>query len=182
MVSSTNTSAVLSGSLCIVDVTTPSGRNKSAADDDIMQYMKQALSDDDVIASLASKIADIVANKIGDRLDLLEKTMIEKDKRIDKLKQALDELEQYSRRSPVRVSGIHEKARGDQLDTIVTTLFNDMDVPLTLNNVNRTHRIDHKQKSLPTSNHPNQVHDSQEASQRQTANCLHLGRSDPEKS
>ena len=102
---------------------------------------KQALNDDDVIASLASKIAALVANKIGDRLDLLEKTLIEKDKRFDLLGQALDDLEQYSRRSPVSVSGIQENGSGEQLDTVVTALFNDMDMPLTLNNVNRTHRI-----------------------------------------
>ena len=117
----------------------PSGRKKLAADGEIMQYAKQALNDDDVIASLASKIADIVANKISDRLDLLEKRMVEKDKRIDQLEQALDNLELYRRRSSVRVSGIQGNASGEQLDTIVTTMLNDMDVPLTLNNVNRTH-------------------------------------------
>ena len=45
----------------------PFGRKKSVADDEMMQCVKQALKDDDVIATLASKIADIVANKITDR-------------------------------------------------------------------------------------------------------------------
>ena len=60
----------------------PSGRKKSAADDEMMQCVKQALKDDDVIATLASKIADIVANKINDHL---EKNLKEKDQRIDQL-------------------------------------------------------------------------------------------------
>ena len=47
----------------------PSGRKKSAADGEMMQCVKQALKDDDVIATLASNIADIVANKINDRLN-----------------------------------------------------------------------------------------------------------------
>ena len=130
----------------------PSGRKKSTADDEMMQCVKQALKDDDVIATMASKIADIVANKINDRLNHLERTLKEKDQRIDQLEktlgsridqleQSLDNLEQYSRRSSVRVSGIKEKADGEQLDTILADLFTDMDVHLTLNNVNRAHRI-----------------------------------------
>ena len=88
----------------------PSGRKKSTADDEMMQCVKQALKDDDVIATMASNIADIVANKINDRLNHLEKTLKEKDQRIDQLEktlgsridqleQSLDNLEQYSRRS-----------------------------------------------------------------------------------
>ena len=101
---------------------------------------------------LAGKIADIVANKINDRLNLLENTLKQKDQRIDQLKknlgtridqleQSLDNLEQCSRRSSVRVCGFKEKADGEQLDTIPADLFTDMDVPLTRNNVNRAHRI-----------------------------------------
>ena len=129
----------------------PSGRKKSVADDEMMQCVKQALKDDDVIETLASKIADIVAHKINDRLHL-DKNLKEKDQRIDQLRktldsridqleQSLDNLEQYSRRSSVRFSGIKEKADGEQLDTILADLFTDMDVPLILNNVNRAHRI-----------------------------------------
>ena len=63
----------------------PSGRKKSAADDEMMQCVKQALKDDGVIATLASMIADSVANKINDRLNHLEKNLKEKDQRIDQL-------------------------------------------------------------------------------------------------
>ena len=121
----------------------------------------------DVIATLAGKIADIVANKINDRLNLLEKNLKEKDQRIDQLEknlgtridqleQSLDNLEQYSRRSSVRVSGIKEKADGEQLDTILTDLFTDMDVHLTLNNISRAHRIGPR-TSLTIRQHSRQV-------------------------
>ena len=145
----------------------PSGRKRSTADDEILQCVKRALGDDDVIATLAGKIADSVANKINDRLNLLEKNLKEKDQRIDQLEknlgtrtdqleQSLDNLEQYSRRSSVRVSGIKEKADGEQLDTILTDLFTDMDVPLTLNNVNRAHRIGPR-TSITNRQHSRQV-------------------------
>ena len=103
----------------------PFGRKKSSADDEMMQCVKQALKDDDVIATLASRIADIVANNINDRLKHLEKTLKEKHQRIDQLEKknlgsridqlelSLDNLVQYSRRSSVRVSGI-EPASGSR--------------------------------------------------------------------
>ena len=43
----------------------PSGRKKLTADDELLQCVKRALEDDDVIATLAGKIADIVANNIN---------------------------------------------------------------------------------------------------------------------
>ena len=145
----------------------PSGRKKSTADDEILQCVKRALGDDDVIATLAGKIADIVADKINDRLNILEKNLKEKDLRIDQLEktlgtridqveQSLDNLEQYSRRSSVRVSGIKEQTDGEQLETILTNLFTDMDVPLTLNNINRAHRIGPR-TSITNRHHSRQV-------------------------
>ena len=126
-----------------------------------------SIGDDDVIATLAGKIAVIVANKINDRLNLLEKNLKEKDQRIDQLEknlgtridqleQSLDNLEQYSRRSSVRVSGIKEKADGEQLDTILKDLFTDMDVHLTLNNISRAHRIGPR-TSITNRQHSRQV-------------------------
>ena len=157
----------MTGPYCVTSAM-PSGRKKSTADDEILQCVKRALGDDDVIATLAGKIADIVADKINDRLNILEKKKLkEKDLRIDQLEktlgtridqveQSLDNLEQYSRLSSVRVSGIKEKTDGEQLETILTDLFTDMDVPLRLNNVNRAHRIGPR-TSLTNRQHSRQV-------------------------
>jgi len=103
-----------------------------------------------VLTTLASRIADIVAAKINDRLSYLDKTLKQKEQRTDHLELtmgsridqlALDNLELYIRRPSVRVSGINENTDGEQLDAIVTELFNDMDLPIPMSNVNRTHRI-----------------------------------------
>ena len=57
----------------------PTGRKKSTADDEFVQHVKRAVSDDEVFAITASQIAEIVANKINDRLNQLEKTLKEKE-------------------------------------------------------------------------------------------------------
>ena len=131
----------------------PTGWKKSTAGDEpmaVMQLVKEALRDDEVLTTLASRIADIVVAKIKDRLSHLEKTLKQKAQRIDQLEQtissridqlALDNIEQYSRRLSVRVSGIKENTDGEQLDAIVTKLFNDMELPLTISNINTAHRI-----------------------------------------
>ena len=93
----------------------PTGRQKSTANCEHMQHVKRALSDAEVLTITASQIAEMVANKINDRLNRLQKTPKEKEQRIDQLgqtlgsridqlEQALDKLNQHSRRSSVRVS------------------------------------------------------------------------------
>ena len=112
----------------------PIGRKKSTAGDEpmaIMQLVKEALGDDEVPTTQASRIADIVAADINDRLSHLEKTLKENEQRIDQLEQtmgsrvdqfeqALDNLMRSRRRSSVRVSGIKENTDGEQLESNVT--------------------------------------------------------------
>lgn len=57
----------------------PTGRTKSTTtDDDLMLHIKLALSDDVVIETLASRIAEIVADKINNRIIQLEMASKEK--------------------------------------------------------------------------------------------------------
>ena len=79
----------------------------------------------------------MVADKINNRLDHLEKALTKKDARINQLEQAVDNLEQYS-----LITGVEENKDGEQLDKFVTDLFVDMGVKLTTANINRTHRIE----------------------------------------
>ena len=124
--------------------------------DELVEQIKLALSDDDVIAALATRIATIVADKINRRLENLEKELTDKDARIEQLEQAVDNLEQYSRRSSVRITGIVEHKDGEQIDKIITDLFNDMDMPLKMDHINRAHRIGPR-KSATNKNHSRQI-------------------------
>ena len=67
-------------------------------------------------------------------------------------------MEQYSRQSSVRVTGIKEHD-GEDLDRIVTNLIDDMNVQdMNINNINRMHRVGPRnslrKKSCATSNNP----------------------------
>ena len=68
----------------------------------------------------------------------------------------LDHMEQYSRRSSVRVTGIKEQD-GEDLDRIVINLMNDMDVQdMDINNINRMHRVGPR-NSLTNKNYARQI-------------------------
>ena len=68
-------------------------------------------------------------------------TLTEKEALINELEQGVDNLEQYSIRSSVCITGIEENKYGEQLDKIVTDLFVDLALKLTNANHNRTHSI-----------------------------------------
>jgi hypothetical protein len=65
-------------------------------------------------------------------------------------------MEQYSRRSSVRVTGIKEHD-GEDLDQIITNLIDNMNVQdVTINNINRMHRV-RPRNSLTNKNHARQI-------------------------
>ena len=78
----------------------------------------------------------------------MDKSLRDKDEQIKQLEEhvkrvdvQLDHMEQYSRRSSVRVTGIKEHD-GEDLGRIVTNLKDDMNVQdLNINNANRMHRV-----------------------------------------
>lgn len=74
---------------------------------------------------------------------------------ISHLKQRMDDMEQYSRRTCLKISGIKENGKFENTDNLVLDVINDLILPntgrtLTLEHIGRTHRI-----GKPNSN-PNQ--------------------------
>ena len=55
----------------------------------------------------------------------------------------LDDLEQYSRRNSVRISGITENEKGEDIENNITSVLDDMKMStkITLKDINRVHRI-----------------------------------------
>ena len=79
--------------------------------------------------------------------DAMDKSLRDNDEQIKQLEEhlkrvdaQLDHMEQYSRRSSVRVTGIKEHD-GEDLGRVVTNLKDDMNVQdMNISNINRMHR------------------------------------------
>ena len=108
-----------------------------------MNQIKDAMKDENVVAYIATEIADLVTMKVNKRLDSVEKALSEKGNKMKHLKEKathletkLDDLEQHSRRNSVRTSGI----KGNEN---VEDMLEDMKVSdnITLKYINRAHRI-----------------------------------------
>jgi len=116
--------------------------------------------DDEAVASKLKKIlcpdydqlADIVAAKLGVRLKKLENQLNEKDdiidsltKRLEDAENKLDDTEQYSRRTSVRIAGIPEEPTENVQDK-VTKVFEAMKLQPVINRVHRVGPKDSKAK------------------------------------
>lgn len=102
------------------------------------------------------QLADVVAAKLSVRLKKLEDELEKKDemiislkKRLEDVENKLDDTEQYSRRTSVRISGIPEEATEDVADK-VTKVFEVMKVKPVINRVHRVGpRIPHSKEPRP---------------------------------
>ena len=120
------------------------------APDELMSQIRDALKNENVVAYIAIKIADLVVTKMNKGLDSLEQALSEKyckskllEEKTTHLEAKLDDLEQYSRRNYVRISGITENEKGEDIENIITTVLDGMKVSnkITLKVINRVHRI-----------------------------------------
>lgn len=83
-------------------------------DPSVLEALKRAVAiDHDVMA-------DLVANKVGVRIQRMEEALASRDQRIEELETKvadfalkIDEQEQYSRRTSIRISGIEESTNED---------------------------------------------------------------------
>ena len=136
---------------------------RGSSDHDMLDAIKEALQDDNVVAGLAKRIASVVTETIAARLNAMDKSLRDKDDTLKQLEEhvkrvdaQLDHMEQYTRHPSVRVTGIKEHD-GEYLDRIVTILMDDMDVQyMNINNINRMHRVGPR-NSLTNKNHARQI-------------------------
>ena len=63
------------------------------APDELMSQIKDALKDENVLAYIATKIADLVVTNMNKRLDSLEQKLSEKDSKIKLLEKKTTHLE-----------------------------------------------------------------------------------------
>lgn len=128
------------------------------------------LSDSDVMRValqckllITSEIDKLVKEKVDIATSDLKNTVVSLKDENDKLKQSIselesklstkvDDLEQYSRRSCIRISGI-EEVTDENTDEIVLQLANRLDVELNPRDIDRSHRVG-APKSLETDRQP----------------------------
>lgn len=109
-----------------------------AKDPEVINCLKSSISID------YEKIADIVTSKLVTRIEKLENELLQKDAEIRSLEKTVatldvrcDQLEQYSRRISVRISGIPEKNQEDP-EHEVNAVFTAMGISPT---IQRCHRV-----------------------------------------
>ena len=103
------------------------------------------------IVSLVNNIAKGVLKGLKERITSLEsnKDLQDTNKslaaRVAVLESQADQAEQYSRRNCLRISGVTETP-GENTDSIVLSVTNDIESDIRLQDIDRSHRIDNPKK------------------------------------
>lgn len=127
---------------------------------DLIREVVNGIFDEEWRTQIISQITDMVYKKIKGVLDKLGKQITEFDKNIEKvnqdvkslqnentnLKKTNDKLEQYSRRTSLRIFGLPEH-ENEQIEIIVLKLFRGkLKLNLKTEDLGRLHRVGRKKK------------------------------------
>jgi len=93
----------------------------------------------DVLSGLERRITQLEAD--NNKLHTQNGELLE---RVNQLEAAAEASEQYSRRNCLRISGIPENPMGESTDDHVMAICTALDVPVFINDVDRSHRIGRK--------------------------------------
>jgi hypothetical protein len=109
--------------------------------------VKSAILDPDVLKQIAMAVSAAVKAdfsqeliQIKTELTSVNKKLIEKDDKISELQKQVEDLQQYSRRNGLRISGIPEKP-GEDTDKLVIDLAKELDVKISIAEISRSHRV-----------------------------------------
>ena len=108
---------------------------ESFADDISSTLMKLENSNNQLVSKLAIQKA-VTDGLVSDRLHLQEQ--------IERLQADLEDQRQYSRRTNLLFHGLDENAKENTDDLVLGILNNQLELPLTKNDVGRTHRLGKK--------------------------------------
>ncbi|KAK6170550.1 hypothetical protein SNE40_018921 [Patella caerulea] len=116
-------------------------------EDKLIDRFLVVLQDERAVFKIANTLAKIISPRVADavvklqnKVDLLEKELLEKNARISEIYNKCDELEQYGRRKGVRISGIIE-TQNEDTDQLVIEVGKIIDVAITGDDINRSHRV-----------------------------------------
>lgn len=115
----------------------------------------QALQDKGMLATLAALVKDTIVSEMRKTLEEntrviseLKDALVEKDKTIGVLESKIDDLEQYQRRQCLRVFGVSE-TDGEDTDKLAIDVAKKIGVDLSVNDIDRSHRIGRKETDRP---------------------------------
>lgn len=106
----------------------------------VKEQVKLALSDPEVLELLSKAIAAQVSHQLRNEITSLKKALEQKDRDISRLQDKVDELEQYGRRTSIRISNIPELP-GEDTDSIAKKIGHEIGVPLDDVTIERSHRV-----------------------------------------
>lgn len=120
----------------------------ACANDDPSVLVDSLIANDSALQKLITAIAEGVKKELHGYISSLECKLAESAAEIQQLKQKLmdrtDELEQYQRRNSLRIFG-REELPGENTDEIVLEVAKKLRVPLSLNDIDRSHRVGRKE-------------------------------------
>ena len=117
---------------------------ESMDDDDFLNAMVNALSHERVIHALRSAITNELKGELINLKTLLEKKDEEFESlktRVGELEYQHDELQQYSRRNSIRVSGLVETPNEDPAELSIDLFNNRMHLAIIPEEIDRAHRV-----------------------------------------
>lgn len=109
----------------------------------LRQVIHEVFDDPAMIAKIASAVATQVSGQLREEMADLKRELVKKDNQIMHLQDRVDELEQYSRRNSVRISGIPEEEH-ENTDEIVQKVAESLGVEMSLEAIDRSHRAGRK--------------------------------------
>lgn len=115
--------------------------------DSMEDTVKRVLQDPDTLSILTNLIKESVISELKDTIAKNTEVIVsmtsllaEKDKKIEELESKIDNLEQYGRRQCLRVFGVKEEP-GEDTDKLVVDIAKKIGVELSVNDIDRSHRI-----------------------------------------
>jgi hypothetical protein len=111
--------------------------------------LKEALSDSNVLETIACAVAHKVTQGLRQEIASLREQLQEKDRQIESLQDAVDSLEQYSRRNCVRIGPIPE-SESEDVCAIVEKVASSAGVALPEGAIDRAHRVGKKPTAYQT--------------------------------
>lgn len=110
---------------------------------DFIKNFKKAIQDDDVQKIFCSFLEKAFVSKLVEENNMLKE-------QIDMLQSRIEDMEQYSRRTCLNVSGVEERENEDT-DKVILQMAKEMNVPLDPGEISRSHRLPNSRSKKPRS-------------------------------
>ncbi|KAL8577764.1 hypothetical protein ACOMHN_001633 [Nucella lapillus] len=124
------------------------------------EELKAVFGDPHVLEMISKAVAAQILEPLRKEIQGLRSTIEElnakidsKDRQIMKLQDRVDELEQYGRRNSIRITSVPE-AQGESTEEVVKTIFKAVDVQITDDMIDRTHRVGRKSSEADARSRP----------------------------